>query len=524
MNLESQRRHRPVSRVRVGARRLQLEQLEDRTLLSSSLPLSPTNWTSLGPAPKVGPGALAVSGRVDGIATDPTNPDIIYVATASGGVWKTTNSGVTWNALTDNQSTLFMGAIALAPSNSNVIYAGTGDANLGPSKLAFNRDNIYYGEGVLKSTDAGATWTLETGNNVFDRRTISKVVVDPTDPKTVYVAVGAVATNGLPGNTGIWKSTDGGLNWTDTTAAISTTAAYLDLVIDPANPQVLYAGVGAPAGDPSNGVYKTTNGGASWAVAGDLPTGATDPRIGRITLALAPSNLDILYVALIASGQDGEPGLYAQSSLYKMETTQDAGVTWTNISGNLPDIPTWSIAVANYGSSTANDVYYVGTDEGVYASSNQGTTWTHLGLGLPNVQVQNLAISAKLGILAAGTFGRGLWELAIPAAVTPPTVTNLQRFGVHLEPTTIVLTFSEPMDANRAGTLANYTLVATSHGRDRVIRLLVANYDDVGADRHTCPEPVAQPAVQHASPGPTWWQAGLLSASVSSVVEEPFAA
>jgi hypothetical protein len=139
MKLESQRWRRSISRARVGARRLQLEQLEDRTLLSSSLPLSPTNWTSLGPAPEVGPGALAVSGRVDGIATDPTNPDIIYVATASGGVWKTTNSGVTWNALTDNQSTLFMGAIALAPSNPNVIYAGTGDANLGPSKLAFNQ-------------------------------------------------------------------------------------------------------------------------------------------------------------------------------------------------------------------------------------------------------------------------------------------------------------------------------------------------------------------------------------------------
>ena len=117
-----------------------------------------------------------------------------------GWRWKTANGGVTWNALTDNQSTLFMGAIALAPSDPSVIYAGTGDANLGPDKLAFNRDNIFYGEGVLKSTDAGATWTL-LGNNVFDRRTISKIVVDPTDPNTVYVAVGAVATNGLPGNT-----------------------------------------------------------------------------------------------------------------------------------------------------------------------------------------------------------------------------------------------------------------------------------------------------------------------------------
>jgi photosystem II stability/assembly factor-like uncharacterized protein len=853
---ESQRRRRQFKPVRAGACRLHLEPLEDRTMLSSSLPLGPVNWTSLGPAPEVGPGALAVSGRVDGIATDPTNPNIIYVATASGGVWKTTNSGVTWSALTDDQSTLFMGAIALAPSDPNVIYAGTGDANLGPSKLAFNRDNIYYGLGVLKSTDAGATWTLETGNsaqgnNVFDRRTISKIVVDPTDLNTVYVAVGAVATNGLPGNTGIWKSTDGGQNWTDTTAAISTTAAFSDLVIDPTNPQVLYAGVGAPAGDPANGVYKTTNGGATWAVAGDLPTGATDPRIGRVTLALAPSDPDILYVALIASGLNPEPGLYAQSSLYKFETTQDAGVTWTNlpntpqylgqyldaadtipaffgdydtalavdptnamvvyaagtqghfvettdggktaqnwtdlfygtntnndvltgvpgddehsivfdstgrflvgndegifrqtnpgsdpttqfvddingnldtdqlagiaidpnnpdiayggaqdngdsrfddsslnqpylnqpvqsvswnevngfkditslsdggfiqidpfntstvyeeafyvpvdaagqavfflrsddngltwtpritglnlsepgnffvpfvvdpahpgrlllgtsqvyestnngdnwlplgsfvfpdiidavaaapsdvntvyatargghvfvttdhgtnwverdpvtpntqlryrglfvdprnaniayvvasnfdnvtgggqvwrttnagvswtnISGNLPDIPFWSIAVDTYGTSQANDVYYIGTDAGVYSSSNQGATWARLGVGLPNVQVQNLAISENLGILAAGTFGRGLWELAIPAAAAPPTVTGLQRFGVHVEPTTLVLTFSQAMDASSADTLANYTLVAQGHGRGRVIRLVVANYD-----------------------------------------------
>jgi hypothetical protein len=152
-------------------------------------------------------------------------------------------------------------------------------------------------------------------------------------------------------------------------------------------------------------------------------------------------------------------------------------VSWTNISGNLPDIPVWSIAVATYGTSQANDVYYIGTDAGVYSSSNQGTTWARLGVGLPNVQVQNLAISEKLGILAAGTFGRGLWELAIPASVTPPTVTDLQRFGVHVETTALVLTFSQAMDASQAEALGNYTLIAAGHGHRRVIRLVVANYD-----------------------------------------------
>jgi photosystem II stability/assembly factor-like uncharacterized protein len=204
---------------------------------------------------------------VAALAPDPTTANIIYLAAAGGGVWKTADGGATWNPLTDDQSTLFMGAIAVAPSNLQVIYAGTGEANLGPSKLQFNRDNIYYGRGVLKSSNGGSTWTL-LGNSVFNRRTMSKIVVDPNDPNTLYVAVGALATNGLPGNTGIWKSTDGGSTWTDTTSGISTTAAYSDVVIDPTNSQVLYAAVGAPGGDTANGIYKTINGGSSWAVAG----------------------------------------------------------------------------------------------------------------------------------------------------------------------------------------------------------------------------------------------------------------
>jgi hypothetical protein len=175
--------------------RLLVEALEDRTLLSSSFPLDPVNWTALGPGP-IGSGAGADSGRLAALAAHPTDPNTIYVAAAGGGVWKTTNGGTNWTPLTDNQGSLFMGAIALAPSNPNIVYAGEGEANLGPSKLLFNRDNIYSGQGVLKSTDAGATWTL-LGNSVFNRRTISKIVVDPTNADTVYVAVGALANNGL---------------------------------------------------------------------------------------------------------------------------------------------------------------------------------------------------------------------------------------------------------------------------------------------------------------------------------------
>src|SRR5262249_35863484 len=161
-------------------------------------------------------------------AVDPTNPNTIYIGGAGGGVWKTTNGGANWAPLTDDQPTEFMGAIAVAPSDPKVIYAGTGEANLGPSKVnLLRRDNVYYGVGVLVSSDSGATWTL-TGSDVFYRRTISKIVIDPTDANTAYAAVGAVATNGLTDNTGIWKTTDGGVTWTDTTVGISTTAAFSD--------------------------------------------------------------------------------------------------------------------------------------------------------------------------------------------------------------------------------------------------------------------------------------------------------
>jgi photosystem II stability/assembly factor-like uncharacterized protein len=132
-------------------------------------------------------------------------------------VWKTTDGGTTWSPLTDNQATLAMGAIALAPSNPNIIYAGTGEPD--------NSNDSFYGRGILKSTDAGATWTLLTGNagvNEFDRKNIAKIVVDPTNANTVYVAVTQGTYNGILSTNGIYKSTDGGQTWTNSTAGITT--------------------------------------------------------------------------------------------------------------------------------------------------------------------------------------------------------------------------------------------------------------------------------------------------------------
>src|SRR5207248_6387949 len=160
------------------------------------------------------------SGRIAAVAADPVDINTIYIAAAGGGVWKTTDGGTDWTPLTDDQQTLFMGAIAVAASDASTIYAGTGEAT--------NSGLSFYGRGVLKSTDSGATWTL-LGNAQFDRRTISDIVVSPYDPNTVYVAVAGGGVNGVGGGTGIWKSTDGGMTWANTTTSISATDTYSDV-------------------------------------------------------------------------------------------------------------------------------------------------------------------------------------------------------------------------------------------------------------------------------------------------------
>src|SRR5262249_41971512 len=155
---------------------------------------SPTTWTAVGPAPIAATGYAGgqpFSGKINAVAPDPTNANVIYIGASLGGVWKTTDGGHTWTPLTDNQPSLSIGAVALAPSTPKIIYVGTGDTT--------NSGNAFYGRGILKSTDGGSTWT-QLADNLFDRRAISQIVVDPADPNTLYVATGPGIVNGLPGN------------------------------------------------------------------------------------------------------------------------------------------------------------------------------------------------------------------------------------------------------------------------------------------------------------------------------------
>jgi photosystem II stability/assembly factor-like uncharacterized protein len=414
-----------------------LEQLEQRTFLSTSIPLNPFSWTALGPAPIVngfsGPLTGPLSGRIAAVAAHPTDPNTIYIAAAGGGVWKTTNGGTSWAPLTDDQRTLFMGAIALAPSNPNIIYAGTGEGN--------GSSDSYYGRGVLKSTDAGATWTL-LGNAAFDGLKISKIVVDPNDANVVYATsrAGGGTSPIVTGRRGVWKSVDGGLNWTNTTTSITDTTAYTDLAIDPSNPQVLYTAIGKNIGDPFNGVYKTSDGGANWAIAGNFPIG--DLELGRITVAIAPSSPNTIYTSIQSVSTNG---------LYKMLKSTDAGATWTQLTNtpNYMGTQGWYDTTLIVDPANA-DIVYAGGQAGtnsIIRSADGGATWSNLHVGIdghgPHQDHHGIAFDAN-GKLLDGNDG-GIWRLdnPLPGSVlwsnlngtSPGALNTIQFTGIALHPT-----------------------------------------------------------------------------------------
>lgn len=408
-----------------------------------SVLLSSSHWTAVGPASiQEGPsGSPLVSGRLTGIAANPTNANVIYVAAAGGGVWKTINGGTSWTPLTDGQSTLFMGAIALAPSSPNTIYAGTGEAN--------NSGDSFYGRGVLKSTDGGTTWKL-LGTTLFNHVAISKIVVDPTNANTVYVAIDGNASNGSfsSGNVGVWKSTDGGTTWKNTTTGIANVDHnvddFSDLVIDPVSPQTLYTAVGTYYGARGNGIYKTTNGGTSWAFAGDAPKGAG---LGRITLAISKTSDQTLYASI--SNPNFSGGHFGE--LLEMLKTTNGGAHWTPLS-NTPNYmgsngfgQGWYDTTLAVDPTNANVVFAGGSGNGgspgIIESTNGGATWSDIYdvLTGPHSDDHALVFDDNDKLLD-GNDG-GIWRLANPAPASAQWTdlnSNLQvtQFtGIALHPT-----------------------------------------------------------------------------------------
>ncbi|MGH7567766.1 MAG: VPS10 domain-containing protein [Gemmatimonadales bacterium] len=256
-------------------------------------------------------GPAVMGGRIHDIEGVPRNPAVLYVASASGGLWKSVNKGTTWAPIFDDQPVSTFGDVAIAPSNPDVVWAGTGEQN--------NRQSTSWGNGVYRSTDAGATWThlgLER------TRHIGRVRVHPANSDVAFVA--ALGDLWAPSpDRGVYKTTDGGKTWAKVLYVDSLTGV-VDLAMDPANPDVLYAAAyqrlrrawGFNGGGPGSGIYKTTDGGRTWTkLTNGIPAGDK----GRIGLALAASNPRVLN-AIIEHATEG--GVYR---------TEDAGATWVKV-------------------------------------------------------------------------------------------------------------------------------------------------------------------------------------------------
>ncbi len=282
-------------------------------------------------------GPAAGGGRITAIAGIPGNPNVIYVGSAAGGVWKTVDNGVTFKPIFEKDPPS-IGAIAVAPSNPNLVWVGTGEAN--------PRNNVIDGHGLYFSPDAGASWRFM---GLADAGQISRIVIDPGDPNTVFVAVlGSVWKPNA--DRGVYRTTDGGETWKKVLFVDAETGAS-DIAMQPGNARVLLAGMWQfrrfpwefVGGGPGSGVWKSTDGGSTWKkLSKDMPEGP----LGRISLAFAPTNGNHVYALIHA-----RKGMLFES--------KDLGEKWEKLTDTrLIDVRPWYFSVLAVSPADENKLYF----------------------------------------------------------------------------------------------------------------------------------------------------------------------
>src|SRR5262245_53454229 len=238
----------------------------------------------------VGPFA---GGRVSRACGVPGDPMTYYAATASGGVWKSSDGGLTWKSIFDDQPTSSVGSIAVAPSDPNVIYVGSGEANI--------RGNVMPGNGIYRSTDAGKTWT-----HVWKQKgQIGQMIVHPSNPDTAYAAVLGHAFGPNP-ERGVYRTTDGGKTWNQVLKRDADTGA-IDVCFDPANPRIMFAALyqtrrtpwSLTSGGPGSGLYRSDDGGETWKELKPDEDNELPPHPwGRVGIAVAHSDSNRIYALI----------------------------------------------------------------------------------------------------------------------------------------------------------------------------------------------------------------------------------
>lgn len=355
---------------------------------ANSSVLSNLKFRSVGPA--------SYSGRISDFAVNPENPSEYYVGTASGGLWKTENKGTTFKSIFDKESVYSIGALAIDPKNPFVLWVGTGENN--------TQRNLAYGDGVYKTTDGGKSFT---NMGLKKSEHIGKIMIDPRCSNTVYVAAQGPAW-GPGGDRGLYKTTDGGENW-DLILESGPYTGVSDIEIDPRNPDIIYAAAHQRErrvwskidGGPESALYKSVDAGLTWKkLKGGLPHGD----VGRIGLAMAPSNPDIIYAIIELPGNKGSfyqsidmgeswsrmgnvipgsPQYYNEIYVDPMDenrvismdvrnmVTNDGGLTWAPVGEKNKHVDNHALWV----DPNNTDYYLAGCDGGIYESWDRGKNW-----------------------------------------------------------------------------------------------------------------------------------------------------
>jgi photosystem II stability/assembly factor-like uncharacterized protein/DNA-binding FrmR family transcriptional regulator len=312
---------------------------------------SALEWRSIGPHR---------GGRVVAVAGAPSQPYVYYMGATGGGVWKTVDGGMTWLPVADDYlRSGSIGGIAVAPSDPNVVYVGTGETCI--------RGNTSPGDGMYKSTDAGRTWAH---SGLRDAGQIGEVRVHPTDPDIVYAAVLGHAF-GANENRGVYRSTNGGATWERVLYRDENTGA-IDIVLDPNNPRIIYAALwqarrmawGMESGGPGSGLFKSTDGGDNWTEI-SRNSGLPDGTLGKIGIAVSPVNSDRVWA--IVEAEDG--GVFR---------SDDAGETWRRVNDDRSlRQRAWYYTHIYADPQNENTVYVLNV--GFYKSTDGGRTYERVG-------------------------------------------------------------------------------------------------------------------------------------------------
>lgn len=432
------------------------------------LSISGLKFRSIGPA--------FTSGRIADFAVNPENPSEFYVATAAGGVWKTTNRGLNFKPVFDDQGSYSIGVVEMDPNNHNVVWVGSGENN--------NQRSVAYGDGVYKSVDGGKSWE---NKGLKNSEHIGMIAIDPTNSDVVYVAAtGPLWSAG--GDRGLYKTTDGGDNWTKILDISEHTGVH-EVHLDPRNPNVVYAVAHQRrrhvftyiSGGPESSVYKSTDGGENFR---EIKKGLPGGDLGRIGLDISPANPDVIYA--VVEAQEKKGGFYKSTDLgeswvrqsdysssgnyyqeviadpvdvdrvYVMNTfagvSEDGGKNFKNVGEKNKHIDNHALWI-----DPKNTNYLLnGNDGGVYESWDRGKTWRFFP-NLPVTQFYKLGISNEYPFYYVYGGTQDNFTLGGPSQTTETTgitnrnwfVTTLgDGFEPHVDPNNPDIVYSQSQYGN----------------------------------------------------------------------------